>query len=197
MAKNNNRISVNAFEKAVGENYNKAEIVEWNGLEVEIRKNLTLGEILLFARCVTEACFDKDMIDYKPEKKDFAIRTLTVLFYTNISLPKDVYKQYDLIYGSDIFETIIANINRDQFRTLVDAIDDKIANAADSNAALLNKQMNQLNDAFHELEEQAAGIFGDITSDDLKNLVDALADGGIDEEKMMKAYIENKSTGEE
>lgn len=192
MANKIKKISINDFKKAIRDNYASDKTVEWNGLQVVIKKKLNLTEMLVFVENVAASCFSEDKTTYNPELKDCAVRAAVIELYTNISLPFNVHKKYDLLYGSDIFQVVIENIDTAQFNDMMNAIDEKIENTVNTNLSLITKQVNDLYASLENIQQQLTSTFADIGADDVKNIVAAISNGGIDEEKLMKAYIENK-----
>lgn len=192
MANKTKKISINAFEKAVKENYPQTETVEWNGLEIEIKRTLSFGEMLAFVDSVTKSCFGGEDEVYQPQAKDFAIRWQTVELYTNITLPSNPKNMYELLYGCDIVNVVTSYINKSQFNAMVAAVEDNIAYTAKANIASLEKQIDDMYGKLNSMEEQLSSIFSGIGADDLKNIIGAISNGELDEEKLVKAYIDNQ-----
>ena len=191
MAKKNNNISVTAFEKAIDKVYTPQSTVEWNGLTLVIKRHLSLAEVVKFVDVCVKACFNNDNASYTPEAKVPAIRSCIVAFYTNITLPENVEKQYDLIYHSMIMDYIVPYIDQTQLDTIIEAIDDKIEHLAAANLERVNKQMADLNTTLESMQKQITDVFDGVSAEDMKHMVDALS-AGIDEEKLVKAYMSNK-----
>ena len=189
MANKTKRLSINALENATKDNYPTTTTVEWNGLQVVIRRNLGFDEMRVFVDGVTKACFADDDIVFMPENKDFAIRAIGVELYTNIATPSNLNKRYELLYASDIWAVVLAHIDIEQFSEMMCAIDAKIENIANASISTINKQAADLYSAIENIQEQLSSLFGGVGADDIKNLVGAISDGGIDEEKLMRAYI--------
>lgn len=185
-------ISVNTFEKAVNSTYQPTTVTEWNGLEIVIKKHLSLAEVAKFVDVCVKACFDSDTAVYTPEAKDAAIRSCIVAFYTNITLPESIEKQYELIYHSMILDSITPNIDQAQLKSVVSAIDEKTDYLAGVNIEVVNKQMRDLQNIAANIQNQMSDIFKEINIDDVKKVMSSLSDKGLDEEKLIKAYMENK-----
>lgn len=192
MANKTKKISINALEKATKENYSPTATVEWCGLGVVIKRNLTLSEMRIFVDSVVKACFSEPVGVYMPELKDYAIRAMAIELYTNLSTPSDLHKKYDLLYSSDIWHIVLSNIDQDQFNEMLAAIDEKIRNIASANVSLINKQVSDLYSSIENIQTQLSSLFDGIGADDVRNLVGAIANGGIDEEKLIKAYMANR-----
>lgn len=186
------KISVNAFEKAVDSIYEPITNVEWNGLSLIIKRHLNLAEVAKFVDVCVKACFNPDDASYAPEAKDIAIRSCIVAFYTNITLPGNIAKQYELIYHSRILDVVMPNIDQTQLDAIIKAIDDKVEHLASANIEMVNKQMNDLYGALDGVQKQMSEMFNGVDADDIKNIMGALTDGGLDEEKLVKAYMANK-----
>lgn len=191
MANKKKSVSFSAFKAAATGDYKGIVVVPWNDIEVEIKRHLSLLEVLNFVALVTQAAFDDDGA-YMPERIDAAILACTIEFYTNINLGKDPFEAYDLIYQSGISDVIMENIDRDQFDRIIRAAIKKIDNTANANIQAVTKQVNELSAAFENMESSMASLVEGITPDELRGMIGALSSGTIDEKKLVEAIADRK-----
>ena len=187
--KKNGKISVGDLEKAVKDNYVPIKNVEWRGIDIDIKNTLSLEEMLAFVKNIVAACFDAEHIVYHPEMKDFAVRAVLIELYTNISLPSNVGRIYDIVYCSDLADVVYSFINQKQFEVMMNAVDDEIDYIANSNVEAITKQVNALSDTIEKLGEKFKGMFDGVDPEDIKKTLAAIGEGGIDEGKLMDAYL--------
>lgn len=185
------KISINAFDKIVKENYAPVTTIEWHGQEVVIKCTLSFKEMLEFVDSVTKTCFTMTTNTYMPEVKDFAVKSNILEKYANFTLPDNLDHRYELIYSSDAIETILTHVNYHQFNEIMAAIDAKIKNLAQSNIEATNKQMNEIYAAFTNLQTQIEGMFSGIDASNFNALIGAFGNGGLNEEKLVDAYLAN------
>lgn len=183
MAKKN-RISVGAWER-IAKDMDKGEttVVDWHGEQLEIRRYLTLGEKIALVDKVIEDCFVGD--SFIPSVQEFAFQRAAILVYTNLALPVNPEKQYDLILRTDIWEQIIRNADPYQLGSVQTAIDRRIEMLLDTNAETVSRQLAKISSALDE----AGSMFDGVEPDDLKKLADAVTGLGLDPEKLMQAYM--------
>lgn len=186
------RISVNAFEKTMKETYTPTESFDWHGIEVTVKKTLSLKEMLSFVDSVVKSCFAENTNAYLPEIKEFAIKVCILEKYANFTMPNNVESQYALIYQTDVVERVMSYINRQQYCEVRAAINAKANNIAQANIEAVNKQMNELYNSFDNLQTQLSGLFEGVNNDDIRAVAGALANGGLDEEKLVSAYMNQK-----
>ena len=189
MAKKTKKISINALENATKDNYSETTTVEWNGLDVEIRRNITLTEMLAIVDNVVKACFSEQDGKYMPELKDFAVRAAVVELYTNLSAPSNIHKRYDLLYASDIWNVILNNIDMDQFVQMTEAIEKKMNHIANESISVIGKQISSLGSAVEDVQQKLYSLFDGIGSDEMKSFIDAMSSGAIDERKIVEAVL--------
>jgi len=190
------RISINAFERVMKESNNNVITFDWHGINVTVTKVLPFKEVVGFVHSVANSCFTDNNV-YIPESLSFAIKTSVLERYANFTMPADVNLQYDLIYRTDAFDEVVSRIDNIQLMEIQEAINATVNNRIKANAEVINKQMNELYAAFDNIQKQLTDIFSGIGSDDLKNLVGAMSNGKLDEEKLMTAYINTvKKTSE-
>lgn len=183
------KISVNAMDEIM-KRYQTTETVEWNGLQVVIKKNLSLEEMMTFANSVVKSCFDQASGAYMPEVKDFAIRANVLDMYTNFTLPKDLGKQYDMVVQSGAVEMVLNYINYAQFNELVKAIDSKLQNTADANIQAFITKLDNVTTAFSDMQTEMEKMFSGVDTEDIGKLVGAIANGDNTEEGIVKSYLE-------
>ena len=194
MANKIKKISINALEKCVKEAAGEPIVTrEWRGINVNIKVRLGLQEMMTFVDGVVKTCFTENDNQYTPEVLDFAIRSSVLEMYANFTLPTNIEKQYELLYGCDMYGTILETIDRSQFDAMLRAIDEKIAHIAASNIEAVTRQVNDVYASLNALEERLSAIFQGIDNDAITGLVGAMADGKFDEEKLVHAYLEAKN----
>lgn len=187
--KKTQKISVNAMDEIM-KRYQTTETVEWNGLQVVIKKSLSLEEMMTFANSVVKSCFDQASGAYMPEVKDFAIRANVLDMYTNFTLPKDLGKQYDMVVQSGAVEMVLNYINYVQFNELVKAIDSKLQNTADANIQAFITKLDGVTTAFSDMQAKMEQMFSGVDTEDIGKLVGAIANGDNTEEGIVKSYLE-------
>lgn len=187
--KKTQKISVNAMDEIM-KRYQTTETVEWNGLQVVIKKSLSLEEMMTFANSVVKSCFDQAIGAYMPEVKDFAIRANVLDMYTNFTLPKDLGKQYDMVVQSGAVEMVLNYINYVQFNELVKAIDSKLQNTADANIQAFITKLDGVTTAFSDMQAKMEQMFSGVDTEDIGKLVGAIANGDNTEEGIVKSYLE-------
>lgn len=192
--KKSKKISITAFDKIMREENTPIEIIEWHGIDVTIRKTLSLKDALIFVDTVSKSCFDSETGEYTPEVKVFAMKCCILEMYANFSLPANVEHKYDLVYNTDAVDTVLKHINMRQLNELTDAISEKVDNMARANIENINKQMNDVYNAFDELQNHFGQILSGVNAEDVSKLVQSIAEGKIDEDKIVQAYLsQNKS----
>ncbi len=185
--------TTNEIVAAVNEKYRRSETYEWNGLEIEIKKNISMEEMFAFVNLAVSNCFNEETGEYRPEVKDFLIRCATLEFYAGIALPEDVKDKFDIVYASNLFGFVLERINLQQFYAITEAIDKKVDNMVQANIVTLNKQMYEVIKALESFSEQFAGMFDNIDMSAVANMAEALSNG-FDEEKLVKAITRHRAS---
>lgn len=186
------KISVNAFQKVMKETYSPTYTFDWNGIEVTVNKTLPIKDMLEFVDDVVKSCFTEETNRYLPEVKDFVIRVCILEKYANFTMPQNLENQYELVYCTDAVQQVMKYINPEQYNSIITSIENKINNIAQANIEAINQQMNELFNSFDNLQDKLGGLFAGLNSDDITNLTKAIADGGLDNEKLVEVYM-NKS----
>jgi hypothetical protein len=191
MAKKEHRISVNALENIAEVQYPNVITEEWAGIEVTIKRALSLSEMVEFVADLVEACID-DKGEYSPEAYDFMSRVNVLTKYANFTMPADIKKQYALVYQTDAYEFVLGHINSSQFYDLCGAADMRINRELNmdvrSTRAMLSELVERFGDIANRLEESMSSV----TAEDIKSMASAVGSGVVDEKKIVSAYIDTK-----
>ena len=97
-------------------------IAMWHGIAVSVRTLLPIREVGLFVNSVMDGCYDVEHDAFIPEMMDFAFRVNVVTRYACVELPLDIEDQYEVLYNTDIFDTIVASINEAQLKSIRETI---------------------------------------------------------------------------
>lgn len=113
--------------------------ITWCGYNVAIKRFISFTDMLSFVDGVVSGCFAKSDNRYLPEVRDLFFRCSLVEFYTNIVLPESVEEKNQIVYGTDIIDLILQNIDRGQFRAIMDGIEKRVT-------YLVNTDMKRIED---------------------------------------------------
>lgn len=197
MAKSIKRISINSFDKVAKEHFSDVVTEQWFDNEITIRRTLPITDMLAFVNdVVSNCCYDGE--GYTPEVKDFIIKSNILTKYANFNLPNNLEHCYALVYGTDAVDVVLKHVNKAQLQDILNSIDSKIEYICDSNISAIEKQMQAVITSFEDMQRKTEELFSGIDADDIAKLVGAVGStGGVDEEKLVKAYIANKFEPEE
>jgi len=194
MAKNEKRISINALDKIAKEQFEKVTAQEWNGVEIRINRSLDFINMMEFVHDAAESCFSESGT-FVPEVMDFAIKSNILTRYANFNLPDNLEHRYALIYNTDAVDVVCQHIDTEQLREITSAINRKVNYVCNSNVSVLQQKMNEVVAAFENMQKQSAAMFANVTPDDVTNLLGALSNGTVSEDKIVKAYLEQTRNG--
>lgn len=193
------KVSVADWERVAAEEFavmSNPAVYPWHGAELVITPTLSLEEMMAYVQSVVESCFSEDG-RYLPEIMEFANSKNMLERYTNLRMPQNISKCYSLIYGTDIVEFVREKINPVQFSDIQHAIEEGIAYRTDSLAEQARIRLDEFAKSVENLEEQTKFLFDGITADDVQRVSDAVGENGIDEEKLVAAYIKQKNAGKD
>ena len=194
--KKEKKISINAFEKVMKEMYTEDSVViDWRGIEVKVKRTLGANEVVSFTTGVVNSCFGSDL-SYNPEAKEIAFKTNILTKYANFTMPADIELQYKLLYCTDAVHAVMEHINMEQLDEIRNAISERIQYRIRANVETVNRQVTDLFAAIDNMQHQLSTMFSGISDGDITKLTEALS-GGIDEEKLVKAYMDHTNTSNE
>ena len=186
----NNKLSVNTLDDVFKSINNQTTIV-WNGIEIDVQKQVSLATMKKIIGIVSGSCFSEDG-GYMPENVDIAFRIAVIDAYTNITLPSNTEKVYLLLYGTDLYDTIIDNVNHLQIDEMEYSIDKVISFIVRSNIDNAAKKVDEMYRAIEEFGNNLSNVFDGLDTDELRSIVKSIADNGVDERKIVEAYLDKK-----
>lgn len=191
------KISIEKMDEILSDYFPDSETVDFHGVNLTILKRIPFSTACEMVRKVADACFGEDG-EYKPEIRDFALKICCVEAYTNVRLPSDnVEHQYDIVYGTDLFDVMFQVIDSCQLNEIMDAVQDRIDVRNEANRVLFESELNHMMKTIGELGAQITDLFGSVSAEDIQNMVKALGDG-VDEGKLVSEVVaaQNKAREE-
>lgn len=180
MAKKTNeptQITVSQLRNVHKDTYQPTKTIGWNGLKVVIKKQLSLGEMVGFVKCVVDTCFNAQQGTYFPEIKNHAIKMMTLQNYANFNMPKKASEQYALVNQTDAFDVVKQNIDGEQFDTIVNAIDQRIELAKN----LYSRKATGIGSGIADIMDSIADALENIDEDTIKAFASQFVTDGAEE----------------
>lgn len=188
-------ISISSMDKIIKDIENYVSI-DFHGEELVVKKYLDFDEAVRFVNEVVDGCFGANG-EYMPEVKDFLCDINTVLYYSNIRLPDDIRHKYDILTKTKVIDVIIDKIDFSQYQTIARAIEDKIDSRLSVNEQLFDNKLSAAMSTLETLLNSLKEYFGNISQDDIKNLLSAMVNNQLDEGKLVDAYLAAKDNEDE
>lgn len=196
MNKKAKKISISKMDEIMNTLPPNEAYIEWNGVEMAVNRYLSLEDMVQFVDSVVNSCFSSDDGAYMPEVKDFAIRVNIMARYANFRIPEKTSKQYDFAVQSGAVEAILKYIDKDQFNSILSAIDAKVNHILASNVAVYTKKFDAVMSSFENLQNTVESMFENINPSDIQKLSSALSDGTM-EQKIVSAYMDASKNKDE
>ena len=171
--------------------------VEIDGDSFSVKSRLKLSEALSFAGDVCNSCFDSNG-DYRPEVTQFFINLFTIMYYTDIDVGNDVHAQYDVIYstrGQNIINKITFTVDSGEYNDLLGAIYKRIEYRASSNITRLEAAVVKATDDVESFAESMKDLFDGVSKDDIQKIASAVKNGRFSEKRLVDAYLNKSTTG--
>lgn len=191
MANKVKEISINTVEKCMADELkNEPVTVEWRGQDLVIKRRLGVSDLIRLVDEVTRNCFTDDGA-YLPEAYAFILKHCMISYYTNIRLPKDVERRYEVVNAvyKDIAQTVLSVIDKDQFDEMMEAIEKKVSALADARTQSALAEIEKAGAVLRELGQRMSELFGGVSPEEVQGIAQALGNGSVDESKLMDAYL--------
>lgn len=160
-------------------------VIEWGGYEICITRTISLPKMLEFVANAAESCFGDDG-SFIPEIMDFAVKSNIISMYTNIKLPKDVKKQYELLYMTNLCEEVVKQVNNQQINEILNSVASKVKYNADSRVNAAHAEIRRIADGFAETKSRLDTLTEYFSDTDLREVVEKFVN--MDERAFAREY---------
>lgn len=193
MAQDSNTISFQDLKKVADEVTIATTTFEWNNLAIQVKHALPMDEVAICINAVVRACFDDETNEYVAAAKPFAIRSAVLHFYTNIDLPNEYAEQYSILYGNDLFDSILEYVDRRQYADILESIDTQIDYEIRTQMAAVSKDINTLVNYFDQMRTTMSSVMDNVSPDDFKTLVSKMGQLDVNGEQLVKLVLDSMS----
>ena len=169
----------------------ETKTIEWNGININVKDKLSIPDVSRFVAIASDICFTNSG-DYLPEVYNYALYVATITVFTDFKLPESVEEQYNLIMYTDITSVILDHVNYKIYEELVGCVKEKVDYKVKLHISSIQEQSEKLLSSVEEMITKFESIFGSISPDGITDMIKAFSGGGVDEEKIMEAYMKNK-----
>lgn len=97
--------------------------ITWESYDVVIKQVLSIDEFMDVIHAVFKDCRIPDTDNMvQLELIDFAIKTNIITAYANVDLPENLNELYNIVYGTDLYDTICNNVSKTQVKSIIDSV---------------------------------------------------------------------------
>lgn len=137
-----------------------------SAVDVEVKKYIPFEEYIDAVNEVVEMCTSGDRVFYS--MRDFAFKVVVLKHYTNINCDVSLEHMSELIYKTDIIDKV-CKVTRGAMK--MHAVIGKELNRI-NNEAMSTREIERMARKINEFFEKIPDFVGDVSDDDLKNLID-------------------------
>ena len=115
------KISAIKLNKIINTIDMKPKVVDWHGLQLEVRPIITAKEYMSLVHSIVDDCKAPDE-GCAVELVDFAIKANIIATYTNVELPNDLQDLYNVVYASDLYDIVCTVVKQSQIEAIYRAV---------------------------------------------------------------------------
>lgn len=164
----------------------QAEAITIDDMTIEVKKRLDMKQSMQFVQDIVSTCFDDEEATYIPEIFDAAIRIGTLMHYAGFDVPKDAGKAFFVVYNTDLFDRVLAIIDRKQFEELITGAKRKIAFKRDLLVSTAAKKVMEMITKMDDVLVKGAKVMESVNAEELSYTMKEITDkinGQIEKEK--------------
>ena len=168
------------FNMIAADMYREDEKVEleYSGINkttrIDVVKTLDFISAMRFVRDIVASCANADTGEFTPEGFDFAVRVNALVFYAGFDVPEDMPIAYDVVYKTNLFDMVMANIDKRQFDVLVKAAMEQIEYTRQMFISAQAARVTELINKMDEVMEDGNDVMKMLSSGDFKTKIDEM-----------------------
>jgi len=155
--------------------------------ELKVKRTLSMDEMTSFVNDVVAMCVDEGEAVYYPELFDFAVRLCTMTHYAGIPMPSGsdeavlrmTRKAYRILYKTNLFESVLSYINRDQYDKMVSSAETGVHYVRDLMVSAVARKTAELIAKMDEVVGAGTAVLDSFESGDFARAVDRLKNDGV------------------
>ena len=186
------KVSIGKMDEILNDYYPESVTVDFHGLEITVQRIAGLGDIINAVKAIVGGCYDENG-EYVPAMRNYLMRAAVFQLYTNIRLPENPNHLNRMLYCADLWNAGCSQIEDSQLAVLENTVDDAIEARNNVNRVLFEKEIQKAISSLENVGGQFAQIFDGLTAEAIQALVGAIANGGIDEEKLVSAVVKEQN----
>lgn len=168
--------------------------VSFHDIDINVNRILPFGIFSNVVNGIADSCFDAVTGEYMPELREFATNIAIISAYTNIDLPTDdIEAQYALACGSGVVEVIKDGIDQNQLSELYYSVKKKIDIRNDANTRFFENEVSKAINTVDGIVGNFSAMFDGVSADDMKQMIQAIAEHGLDEGKLAEAVVKQQN----
>lgn len=181
-------ISITALDKILKE-APRERVVDFHGNDLRIKYEVDFADTVRLVDGVVASCFGDEEYAYRPEVMEFALRFGIVSTYTDMRLPDDTEHKYHILFSTDLVDVVSSAVNPEQIKCVRAAIDRKIDYLVHTDIMSARMELAKITAKVDAIAESIQHLFENVSSNDVSAALSAITAGGVDESKLMEAYL--------
>lgn len=164
----------------------QTEAITIDDMTIEVKKRLDMKQAMQFVQDIVSTCFDDEEATYIPEIFDAAIRIGTLMHYAGFDVPKDAGKAFSVVYNTDLFDRVLAIIDKKQFEELITGAKRKMAFKRDLLVSTAAQKVLELITKMDDVFVKGAKVMESVNAEELSYTMKEITDkinGQIEREK--------------
>ncbi len=107
---------------------NDIKEIKYKELKIKVLQYLPITKKIQLITSIYESAVNREngLLTLDKNLLDLALKQLVVEYYTNLTLPKDVFESYDLLMGTGLYYKVIEAIPERELETVVQLLDNHI-----------------------------------------------------------------------
>lgn len=171
-------------------NYGNTSVVNWNGVEITVRRIISVSELIAIVNSVASSAFSGETGAYSPVSVDFTERFAVLGLYTDIQMPEDINERYELCYAPGLYISVVEAIDPAQYEHLVRSVAREVEYLKQAGINEMNARINKLMNMIESFGNSMKSVMEQISPEDMQKLTEAMAKFGFDENKIVQAYLD-------
>lgn len=172
------------------EKYKEDITISFQGKDITIKKDVGIEDVFTVINSIAISCFNDETGEYTPEVEEFVRRCLIIETFTDFTMPTDMNDRFHLVFGTELYKTIIDSIPDGIIEMINSSVAKKIDYLIQCNIETVNTKISDAMNKVDEMENSIQDLINSLDADTMNKVLSAIADGQFDYVKLLDAFKE-------
>ena len=172
------------------ESYKEDTAISFQEKNITVKKDVGIEDVFTVINSIVISCFNDETGEYTPEVEEFVRRCLIIETFTDFIMPKDMNDRFHLVFGTELYKSIIDSIPDSIIEMINSSVAKKIDYLIQCNIETVNTKISDAMNKVDEMENSVQDLINALDADTMNKVLSTIVNGLFDYGKLLNAFKE-------